>query len=1404
MDPHLWKRVQAVFESAIAVDGGERAAYLADACGADHVLRQAVQALLDAESKADPLFDTFAVQAMALHDCPYGPDDQIGSYRILNRLGSGGLGVVYKAWDTRLDRHVAVKFLPAQFSLQDTRVTRYVNDARLASDLDHPHIASFFDVTTTPHGRVMMVTAYAGERDLATELLSAPMSVEKALSIMLDIVDALLSAHRNELFHGMLKPSNVILDAGRRPRLVDFGIRHLFGAMPAARRDDLVYQAPECLKGAPIDRRADVWSLGAMLFEMVVGTGVRPAHSPGDSFDPRAQGSAATAHHLRADIPAALSAVLARALHRDPAARYAQVDEIVVDLRRLQQTWPSPLRERRRAKRAILPPATRRATPMASVGGAERRQVTVMHCALVEPETPTDAEAGFRILRDFREICRKMASRYDGHIVDSIGDYVVICFGYPRAHEDDGLRAVRTGLGVLEAVRERGSPSGSARLPVRVGVHTGMVVADAAGAASPTLSIVGPVPKTAERIQSVGRADSLLVSATTFRLISGFFACQAIGSYQLSPADEPTLVYRVLHESGARNRLEAPGVALTPLEGRTDEREELIAHWRAVVAGGSRFVMLEGEAGIGKSRLVRELKEEVSRDPSAWLISCYCSPYHRNSALFPVIDYLSHTTLQFEPGEPASARLTKLEGLLTQYGLSLPDHVPLFSPLLSISLDERYAPTQMSPARQLQRLFAALAAMVSQRATHQPLLLVFEDLHWADPTTVQFVPVLRQLRDGARVLMLATYRPEFKPGWDTAPVDATMVLRRLAPEQIRRMARHVAGRHSLSAPVLTGIVQKTDGIPLFVEEITKAVVESDAPARDGAPRTIAPDTVVPVGLRETLMARLDRLGEAKHLAQLAAVLGREFSYALLRAACAQLSEDALQTHLADLVSATLLVEDRSKPQPTYRFRHALIQEAAYGSMLVDDRTHLHRDIAELLERQFPELCQSEPEWVARHYTQAGLYAEAISFWRLAGEQARARSANREAIHHLQEALHLLEFAGLAHRSALELAVLMELGPCLMAVKGYADTDVQKVYVRARELCQGAGDTPYLARALFGLWTYYVVRGELYSARELGEQLSKLAQRMNHPDLLLESDVLLEVTLFYMGDIDAAWQHGQQAIARYDRQRHAFHALQYGQDPGMAAQSYAAAMLWWRGHPAEALRASDAALQAARALSHVHSRAFALFMAARVQHQYGDAEATLALADETIAVSTEHGFPTWRVLANVMRGWALQSLGQVEEGLAAIQVALQTYGAIGAGLSRPYYAALLGQAYARAGQVEDGLSRVAQAIADAEAQGGLVDVVEMHRIHAELLLQLGRADEAESAFMQALHLAEQQGAHAWGLRAALSQARWQLDSGRVSSAIALLEVWRTRVTADSSNPDRLAADALYARCTATKQ
>jgi TOMM system kinase/cyclase fusion protein len=1051
-------------------------------------------------------------------------------------------------------------------------------------------------------------------------------------------------------------------------------------------------------------------------------------------------------------------------------------------------------------------------------GEAERRQLTCLFCDLVNSvglSERLDPEELRETLAAYHRVCATVIRRFEGHIHDYLGDGIMVYFGFPSAHEDDAQRAVRSGLGIVEAVEQLNSRVQSeygVELHVRIGIDTGLVVAGALDAdeGMEATAAVGVTPNIAARLQALADPDSVVISAAAYRLIAGYFDCRELGFRTIRGISQPMAIYHVLHESGARTRLDvAARGGLPPMQGRDDQLATLADRWAQARAGQGCVALVTGEPGIGKSRLIWALQQHVAQSPDAFLIRMSCSPYFMNTAFYPIVQLLERV-LEFEPDDTVDQRLDKLDGLLAQYGFDLPTVVPLLARLLTVPFEGRYPPLDLPADRQRRLTIDALVAITLMRADYQPLLVVVEDLHWIDPSSLELLTQLIEHVPHTRQLVVFSFRPEFVPPWPEGPGLERLNLNRLDREASVRIVTEIAGM-----PVPTGLldqlVEKADGVPLYLEELTKLVVEQglighgDEGLDPARPR---PELAIPATLADSLTARLDRLADAKGVAQLGAAIGRQFSYELLAAVSkttSSVDSRALRRNLARLVDAGLLFVEHSPRGETYTFNHALVQDAAYGSLLRTTRLQYHRHIAQVLTEHFPAMVESAPELLAHHYTQASMMAEAVPCWLRAGERALHASAYPEAIAHLTTGLDLLKGLPMGpERAGQELQFHLALGPAYMAIRGYAAPQVEACYQRARELCRELGDTPQLVPVLHGLWTYHIVRAQHADALALGEQVLELGAATHDDGLLLQGNMEVGWSLFFMGELEQAREHLERALALYDHERHSSHAFIYGDNPATSSRSALALVLWLLGYADQSLRRSEDNLALLRSvINHPYSVAFGLNVAA-IQRQYrGDAPETRALAEEALVLAEARGHVFVSAMASILKGWALTQEGELGEGTAQMRRGLAAHLATGAEMARPYWLSLIAEACHRTGAVHEGLALLDEAEAAIELTHECCWEAEIYRLRGQLLLAasepVGReaARSAEACYRRALEVARRQGARSLELRAAVSLSRLWQAADRHGEARELLAPIYKRFTEGLDLPELREAAALLA-------
>ena len=777
----------------------------------------------------------------------------------------------------------------------------------------------------------------------------------------------------------------------------------------------------------------------------------------------------------------------------------------------------------------------------------------------------------------------------------------------------------------------------------------------------------------------------MVIALATRRLVGGLFELVDQGRHQIKGFAEPVQAWRVLGEGAAESRFEArhAGVPLTPLVGRQPEVGLLLDRWERAKAGDGQVVLLSGEPGIGKSRLIETLRERLDSETCTRL-SYFCSPYHQTSALHPVIGQIERAA-GFGPDDAPEQRLDKLETLLRQAAPDISAAAPLLAAMLSIPIGVRWPPLNLTPQRQKEKTLEALVGQLAGLAAQRPVMMVFEDAHWIDPTSRELLDLTVERLKDLPVLLVVTFRPELTPPWIGAAHVTSLAIDRLSRELGATLVERVADSRPLPAEVLDQILASADGVPLFVEELTKTVLEAGflLETADGYELSgPLPPLAIPSTLHDSLMARLDRSASAKEVAQIGAALGREFSYGLL-AQVARLPESRLRAALADLVHAELVFRRGAPPDAVYTFKHALVQDAAYESLLKSTRQQLHGRIAGVLEGAFAALVESQPEVVARHWTLAARVDKAVYYWQLAGERAVRRAANLEAIEHCHKALALLETQPEGdERAATELGLLTRLGSALMSVKGWGAPEVEAVYIRARRISRQLARSAELAPALVGQWLFHHSRAEFAAAREVTAEMLELARELGDRDLQLQAHHAAWPTPMCLGLLGEARAHVEAGLALYDEERHQHHRFVYlGHDPAVCAHALGALITWTQGYPDTSEQHVGAAIGLARRLGHAPTLAHALWFCCQLMVTRRDVARALVMAEELLALASEHRLALPRATAVTFRGWALASAGQVEEGVRDLEAGIETWRRSGAKFNLPHRLGLLAEARA---------------------------------------------------------------------------------------------------------------------------
>ncbi len=1289
-------------------------------------------------------------------DLRVNDDDElqtIGPYRVIRSLGAGGMGEVFLAYDPRLDRRVAIKRIRPDAAPDARRRARFQREARLAARLSHPGIVQIFDLLTAGEidHIVMEYVAGGSLRQLLRETGARPPAEDLAIAGM--VADALADAHRREVLHRDLKSENVLLcteeqTAPARVKIADFGVARLLVRTPQRGSDSLTGEgilvgtlramSPEQIQGERLDPRSDLYSLGVLLYEIFTGESPFLAADSMQTIARVLKDRQRPACELRPQIPRQLSALIDELLEKEPERRPREAAEVADRLRLLAEDSDFG------GETTVEP--TSSSTSAAAAG--QRRQVTVMSCDLVslgEESGFSDPETLYQVTPEFQALAGEIVERFEGHLADVLGHRLLACFGYPRAHEDDARRAVLAALEIVtrgEHLRARRADEQARELAVRVGIHTGPAVIMPGASGKEELTL-GRSLDLAVAVHGLAEPNGVLVSGSTHRLIEGLFDTEALAPTPLPGFPQPLRLHRVLAAGDVHSRVDSDAVPLTRLVAREQELALLISRWQTAAGGTGQVVLVGGEAGIGKSRLVWELKRRLAVEDAGWLIG-HGSPYARNSPLHPVIELL-RPALTLEANLPADEQLARLEQTIERCGLPLPEVLPLLAPIFDLAWEGRYPPPRLGPEQQRPKTMEALVALLLSMAEERAMVLVVEDLHWVDPSTLELLDLLIDQAAAAPALLLLTSRPEFDAPWGHRAGLTQLELSPLTDSQVETLIGRLPEADELPAKLRQKIVAGTDGVPLFVEELTRTVVEA---ARSRASREDGDSSVplvIPATLRDSLTARLDRLGAAREVAQLAATVGRKFSYSLL-AAVSSLPAETLETELERLVRAGLIRRRGFSSAARYFFKHALIRETAYESLLQPTRHHWHHRIARVLEQQPAEVDaartrspEQELPLLAYHWSRAvdpgdpdpERVRKAVDYLRRAAEQQLQLGAFHEAGEHLREALGLISaLAAGAERDELELALQMHLGTVYKVTQGWTSAEVKQAYDRARRLCGRLGDRPELPLLLFGLWSYHMCRGECRRAREMARESFEQARQADDSDLLMLAHCALSNTLFWLAELPASLTHTEAVLKLYVPEQHDAHRDHYGQDPRVFAMMSSVWCLWHLGRPRDARQRHDQLLALAAELSHPFSTAIALNTSLCFYRNQHDVPGTRRAAEQLVDLSRKLAFSQYEITGLLFRDWAEAQAADGGALVAQIRERFETYKKKVGKFSRTYMAIPTAEVCCRAGRYDEGLAVVDEGLAVAETNQELAHEAELHWLRGKLLLQRGAAQEEE--------------------------------------------------------------------------
>lgn len=1016
---------------------------------------------------------------------------------------------------------------------------------------------------------------------------------------------------------------------------------------------------------------------------------------------------------------------------------------------------------------------------------AERRHLTVFFADIAGSTTlaeKLDPEDLRTLYARYQADCAEVVQRYEGYVAQYLGDGVLAYFGYPAAHEDDAARAVRAGLEILARIAGAGAEEN--RPQVRIGIHTGLVVVGDVGTTGRREQLaLGEAPNIAARLQSEALPGAMVISDATQQLLGGQFALEDLGSKTLKGLSRPMQVFRVLGKSRTTSRFQAMTSAhgLTSFVGREPELELIHASWTQATSGHGSTLVLMGQAGIGKSRLL-EAAAQAAAGRLHEVFEAQCSPYQLNSPLFPILEMIERR-VGIEEGMSAAVKLDLLEQFAAGRGVPLEQAAAALAALFSVPTLDRYPEIEMPPAKRLQWTIETVAELLLHSVGGSPVLLLIEDLHWADPSTLDLLAAIVERQADLPALMVATARPEFSAAWlghlrcRKVHVDA------LPPGDTRALVARVVGPKPLPPALLEELVARTGGIPLFVEAVTRTVIDA------GILRELddrfeltgpLPPGLIPATVQDSLMGRIDRLGADRVVAQLAATIGRESSFELLQTVLGK-SAESLAAALIRLVELEIVLENGAPPGSTYTFRHALMQDAAYGSLLRTTRQEFHSKIAEALTHRFPDMAETKPELLARHFEGAQRTAEAISGWMKAGQRAQQHSALRECTAYLQKAISLLETlpADDPTRLQAEMEAQLALSTALMATIGWGSREAEAACIRARDLCEKLGNGMGLLGALWGLWTVYFLRGTMAPALEAAQPVMQIAQSTGDPGLLSVAREAVGYSHYFLGNLAEARDHGEKALASYSPERERELVAVFQLPFSFACGNFLMMSLWFMGYPEQAEQTRIKAWTVIETLGIPACTAYAQGCVLMIHYARHDVATVAQLAEDLYRLSTDGGFLLWASQARIYRGWAQamnsdSKANDAEAGIAEMKAGLEGYRLTGSDLMTTQFCLMMAETQLRAGRPGEALAAVSRGLRYIETHQERAFEPELYRLRGEILIAQGGGAAGEASLRRAIEHAQAQQAKMLELRAAIALAKLRRDQGQQAAAIALLQ------------------------------
>ncbi len=1363
--------------------------------------------------------------------------EQFGRYRIERELGRGGMGAVYLAHDGQLDRKVALKIPFFKDDEDDAEsVERFYREARAMATLQHANLCPVFDVGQFELWHFLTM-AFIDGQPLSKQLKeSGTLATLHAATLLRKVAMAVQKAHDAGIVHRDLKPSNIMLTSDHEPIIMDFGLarRQSPGEVELTQSGAVfgspAYMAPEQVEARhhEIGPATDVYALGIILYQIL--TGQRPFEGSAASiFGQIVSRTPTPPSSLRHDLPPEIDAICLKALAKSPSQRHASAASFADDLSRFlaRSGDLSPTMSFRPdldSKSTSTGPISEHDSETPSVSRsrreAELRQVTIAifnyetdDSSFVDSSSASHSEQMHEQAQSFTSFISEQVARLGGVTVLGSGQEVITCFGFPQAFEDAAQRAVRVALQVMRdfAAADRTNAGLPSANQTWVTIHSGEAVAEELGAVKGGgISLVGDARNMAVRLNTIAEPGTIVLSAITHQRVALFFECESLGTQRVRGMSQPAELFKVLKEAASRNRVELadPG-NLTPLVGRDTELTILKDRWEQALEELGQIVLLIGDAGLGKSRLIRELREHVIREDSegAAVIELRCSQYHQSTSFFPMVEFLSRL-LSFE-NQSAAERLETVVRYLRELKLESSDNVALLCQMLDVTTDSRFPPLALSPQRLKERTEELLLRWLKQLVEVRPVLFIVEDLHWIDPSTIALVERHVEQFESGRALTLLTFRPEFETPWKSKPHQTQIALNRLTKRQIGEMMRKRTKRKDIPEAILQQVIDRTDGIPLFIEEFTVVIVESGILDRaDAGAEASSLLNVIPATLHDLLLARLDRMAADREVIQLAATIGREFSFELLSAVAdaASIGSDAaniihdLHQELDKLVKAEILFQKGQAAEASYIFKHALLQDAAYRSMLTKKRQACHQRVAEVLETQFADIATSQPALLAHHFTEAGVTDKAIQYWQKAGQKSQEQSANLEAIQQFERGLALtMTLPTSPQRDMLELGLKLPLSAVLMGVQGYAAPEVEPVQNRCIEICRQLGEGAPLFPLLIANWEWLFIRGRYASCDDRCREVISLAEAAQGPGMLSEAHWTRVCTSFYAGDFPTVRAHAEIGWKHYHRDASIEYAKITQQNCGPLLIAHRGMALWKLGYPDQGIARALESLELAIDLKHPFTQAVMEWKVGQTYDFARMGQKTLEYGQRAHKIASEQAFAFWTALGLGCQGVGLKLLGRFDEAIELLRECNSLNQATGANIVFGKYKGHLADALWHAGRRDEAWRTLDEAFGHLQSGERYMEA-ELLRWRGDFEFDQGGLDNAESAYRESLAVAARQQAKSYELRSTMRLGRVWNQRGKTAEAKEALANIYNRFTEGFETPDLIDARKLLTEWT----